>query len=423
MAQNPCYMLADASVAALWNSHCEAGSAVQGFPNCKHRLAFPILVPAWIELISTNGEWSNVKVMRHSPTDAHEDENTWVPTWLIESAFGPYYLPQVLPEQASLQVQRCGSSTPIMVFDDMPMFFNKGGLHDIALTMMELSVKHMKEYGINIEESPLVPLPFPTIGAGVVHNNLAKQYAGAHWFRTEEWFRFPVDMSSRWDPQACKDYVTNEDENHTDMGFKGKLFHGCPFGAFLGMLGKGGFVAGEGACKKNTRSVSGAFCTTDFFDAFCKGQGHMFDFAKFDPQTQQPLLNLMCMPVVVEVVPMHVITHVHGRKYCMEGIPGELVPGCLVRAVHMNKFIFKNYLALQKCGPIPLDCTETRLCGQTYKRHVGLVKPKQASCGAVVTKKQDGMHKSNGGYWYCNSCGKFWTNRTRVLAFGPLQRD
>ena len=74
MAQNPCYLLADASVAALWNSHCEAGSAAQGFPNCKHRLAFPILVPAWIELISTNGEWSNVKVMRHSPTDAHEDE-------------------------------------------------------------------------------------------------------------------------------------------------------------------------------------------------------------------------------------------------------------------------------------------------------------------------------------------------------------
>ena len=81
-----------------------------------------------------------------------------------------------------------------------------------------------------------------TIGAGVVHNNLVKQYVGAHWFRTEEWFRFPVDMSEQWDPQACKDYVTNEDENHTAMGFNGKLFHGCPFGAFLGMLGKGGFV-------------------------------------------------------------------------------------------------------------------------------------------------------------------------------------
>ena len=112
--------------------------------------------------------------------------------------------------------------------------------------------------------------------------------------------------------------MTNEDENHTARGFNGKLFHGCPFGAFLGMLGKGGLVAGEGTCKRKTRSVSGAFCTQDFFDAFGKGQGHMFDFAKFDPQTQQPLLNLMCMPVVVEVVPMHVITHMqvlHGRHH------------------------------------------------------------------------------------------------------------
>ena len=108
MAQSPRYLLADASAAAHWNSHYETGSAVQGVPNCKHRLAFPILVPAWIELIGANVEWSKVKVMRHSPTDSCEDENTWVPTWLIESAFGPYYLPQVLPEQASLKCSDVG---------------------------------------------------------------------------------------------------------------------------------------------------------------------------------------------------------------------------------------------------------------------------------------------------------------------------
>ena len=80
MAQNPCYLLADASVAAHWNSHCEAGSAVQGVPNSKHRLAFPILVPAWIEIISTKGEWSQVKV---------DSACGCVPTWLIRMAKGP----------------------------------------------------------------------------------------------------------------------------------------------------------------------------------------------------------------------------------------------------------------------------------------------------------------------------------------------
>ena len=159
----------------------------------------------------------------------------------------PQVLPTVLPEQAraSLQVQ----------FDDMPSLFNAGGLRDIASTMIRLSTKHMKDYDINIEESILEPFSILTIGAGAVHEHLAKKYPGAEWFRSKEWFRFPVDTSC--DRHECKDYVTNENENRTVMDYNGKFFHGCPFGAFLGMLAKGGFVAGEGACKKSKECTWG----------------------------------------------------------------------------------------------------------------------------------------------------------------------
>ena len=140
---------------------------------------------------------------------------------------------------------------------------------------MQRSAKHLMEYVINIEESPLKPLPLPTIEPGFCHKRMMKKYVGAGVLRTEEWFRFPVCMSAQWSLQVKKDYVTNEAENQTQKGVNGDLFHGCPFGAFLGMLAKGGFVAGEGCCRRKTRSVIGAFCTTDFFAAFSKGKGQL----------------------------------------------------------------------------------------------------------------------------------------------------
>ena len=155
-------------------------------------------------------------------------------------------------------------------------------------------------------------------------------------FNASEWYRFPVDLPPM---ESYRDYVTNEWENRTQLGLAARLYHGCPFGAFLGMLFIGGFIAGHNPCKKRTQSVIGAFCTLDFWEAWSKGQSHMFDFAVW--KDSEPQLNICCMPVVIEVVPMEAnFVHMHGNKFCMHSVPGNFLPGCAVQAVHINKYVF-----------------------------------------------------------------------------------
>ena len=107
----------------------------------------------------------------------------------------------------------------------------------------------------------------------------------------------------------------------------------------------------------------------------------MFDFAVV--KDDEPQLNICCMPVVIEVVPMEAnFVHTHASKFCLRGEPGQFVPGCAIQAVHMNKYVFYNYQALQLR---PLLLSE-RLCGQRAERHVALEVPisKPVAAGASM---------------------------------------
>ena len=89
-----------------------------------------------------------------------------------------------------------------------------------------------------------------------------------------EWIRIAVRMQVGEDRVQWGDYFNQASENLSLMCF----YHGCPFGAVLGMINEGGFIPGEGTCTKKSRRVAGCFCSQSFWEAFDKGRGHMLDF-------------------------------------------------------------------------------------------------------------------------------------------------
>ena len=88
-------------------------------------------------------------------------------------------------------------------------------------------------------------------------------------FDHEEWERFDLQSFA-----AIKSEVRVQEHWWNNMCMSDKIYyHGAPFGAVLGMLAAGGFIPGPGKCRKNTRSVSGCFCSEDWGEAFSKTMG------------------------------------------------------------------------------------------------------------------------------------------------------
>ena len=132
----------------------------------------------------------------------------------------------------------------------MPEFIGGGGFDpDVLMQRLE---GHLSDYSIDLETSRQLRLFHQPIGPPVAHTDLPYTYYGTPAtvaqvkFDASEWYRFPVNLPPM---ESYRDYVTNEWENRTQLGLAARLYHGCPFGAFLGMLFIGGFIAGPNPCK------------------------------------------------------------------------------------------------------------------------------------------------------------------------------
>ena len=170
---------------------------------------------------------------------------------------------------------------------------------------------------------------------------------------------------------------------------------------------------------------AGAFCTTEFFGAFDKGTSHLHDFAVPDG-TGNKALNLLCMPTVIELEQKQLHnppTSMHHSKHVFEGEIGKVLPGVLIRAVHINRVLFDNYskaLELAKKGCLG-NPQEARLCGQNKTRFTGDFY--QATCARFLPWAQT-AHTSNTGIWYCQQCARFRTPpHVHMLKFGADEAE
>ena len=377
-------------------------------------------------------KWRKVKV---------GDETGWVPEWCAQCVImGPYYPPVLAcaPSCNTLDdfVQRhvgtlrnlsTGCEWPDQLtrqITQLTDLVQSGTLdrYGSAIERMHTATeKHLHDYGCwtadlglpPCELYPWKPHPWKTYPKGL-------RSAVCRHFDYKEWMVANVVIG----PMApnLKEYVHPDGTNMSQNVY----YHGCTLGAFWGMVMKGGFIAGPGACRLRSRKVAGAFCTKDFFDAYGKGQNHLHDFSTMDA-THNRVMNVFCMPVVIELLPCTYNdrpTHMHGSKHCFEASIGQLVDGCCITAVHMNKIIFANFLHLQHRGEqLSMNPYDLRICGQNKTLFSTPVY--QGSCGRVIDRT-DVAHVSNSGIWYCSACVKmhvpqFWQEGD-VISFNPLPK-
>ena len=222
-----------------------------------------------------------------------------------------------------------------------------------------------------------------------------------------EWAAFDIstfaDMTEH-DGDRMEDHWT-QNENMSAM----RLYHGTVMGAVFGIISAGGFVPGEGKCRKNSRARKGAFCTTDFAQAFEKGTGHTLDYAEDAPDGNKKL-NMMCMPVVVE---LHALdwrpppTHMHGNKYCFEEpslLCKGVLPGVIITKLYINKVLVENFNRHKHFYPERADPYKVRVCGQNAQTFQ--TEMYQATCGRILLAS-DSFYQSNTNIWYCHACFKF----------------
>jgi hypothetical protein len=363
---------------------------------------------------------------------APESMTGWLSQQLVH---GPYYPPVVVavpsaPNLGEFVLQERSAD----VAQWFPRWFLcNSNYSDLLGDLQERSRKHLEEYQPDVA-ALIQSLKFPPAS---LQNNVEEHsglesfpglstYSELNWAHLpkEEWCRVAVEMNigeqarwtSYWSPQ------------NIDMSSR-FWYHGCPFGAFLGMLQAGGFIPGPNTCTKNSRKVKGAFCTESFWEAFDKGQGHMFDFA-VNESTGNKRLNIFCMPVVIEVRPVtcHVApTRMHGSKHCFEGRSGVVHPGVQVAAVHLNKEVFKNFVIAghDTTSEVLANPYAARICGQNSSLFRGQVY--QGSCGRILRWGRDKIHVSNTGIWYCKACTPFRAGNSQVMSFAigevPVEVD
>ena len=137
--------------------------------------------------------------------------------------------------------------------------------------------------------------------------------------------------------------------------------------------------------------------------------GHQLDYAEDAPDGNKKL-NMMCMPVVVELQALDWRprpTHMHGSKYCFEA-PSLLfegvLPGVTITKLYINKVLVENFNGHKHFYPEREDPYEVRICGQnpqTFQKEIY-----QATCGRIL-RASDFCHRSNTNIWYCDACVKF----------------
>ena len=267
-----------------------------------------------------NNEWLRTK--DDDDGDAvkvvYKDVEGLVPRWLLDRGCkGPYYVPVVLSDRPlTVNLTVVSPLTLWPMGPDAPspsnvLAYVMTGKDALGMQLTIRGRKHWDDFDWDLppqeHTSALLNrmrFPMPKVTPPQTMSHLPG-------FAPEEWVRF--DLESYAD--ISKEFKTEHHWWHSeDMSAK-HYWHGAPWGAVVGMIAAGGFIPGPGTCRKNTRKVTGCFCSASFEEAFSKGANHQLDFAEGQPDGDKAL-NIFCMPCVVEIWPIDLRrpTHMHGSN-------------------------------------------------------------------------------------------------------------
>jgi hypothetical protein len=344
----------------------------------------------------------------------------WVPGWLISQGCKCYYSPVVVPPPtpppippASIPEIASPLPQPPAWIITCPSMDPNFGEHLRSLTSN--SGWRMWRYKAALycdtfdkpgetptsELLPCIDFPTPSLTGPLPVEPF-------EYIDPKEWMAF--DLSTHTDMKfeegaRMGDHWT-ESENMSQM----RLFHGTVLGAAYGMIDAGGFIPGTGRCRKNSRKVRGAFCSTSFAEALEKGLGHQLDYAE-DALDGNKRLTMCCMPVVVELKAVDWRpTRMHSTKYCFEapdGFTGQL-PGVIIATLFVNRVLAENFQQHEppRLGPELADPYLVRVCGQSISKFT--VPLRQATCGRILyANDPDSIVQSNKKIWYCRACAEF----------------
>lgn len=215
----------------------------------------------WLQLLprpqsSDDDGWQRVEVVR-----GEGNKVGFVPSWFITLACTWCYCPVVVqPPPAQ------GPSTSAMQLSSPPLHedFWHGirnmvlleALHEKAVSYLNYFDQDMPRHKRTSTLVQHIKFPTPSIDGPFPVEKFAFIDPG-------EWIAYKVstleDMKNDGHHDRVGDYWS-QSENMTKL----RLFHGTVLGAVLGMIASGGFIPGPGQCRKGSRKLRGAFCSTDF---------------------------------------------------------------------------------------------------------------------------------------------------------------
>ena len=229
------------------------------------------------------------------------------------------------------------------------------------------------------------------------------------WFKllAHEWSASDITPSFSGEGAEHCDLNTNEDATTT-------RFHGTTVKAVKGMMSAGGFIPGPNGHGRRGKYLLGLFCTESLGEAF----------QRVDPWRAIgcDFLHVYGCPVVVELqVASWKLRRYHGHRRdlkVVEGSPGTLMQGVLLKRVHVNRRYFWNFV--RNTG-----VTRAAICGQES--------PGCTTCGQFISIEDQNQlcrkwrdesigYKSGSGLVYCPECADMVCNHSRYIGRDPLNR-
>ena len=179
-------------------------------------------------------------------------------------------------------------------------------------------------------------------------------------------------------------------------------------------MNAGGFIPGPNGHGRRGKYLQGLFCTESLGEAF----------QRVDPWRAIgcDFLHVYGCPVVVELqVASWKLRRYHGHRRdlkVVEGSPGTLMQGVLLKRVHVNRRYFWNFV--RNTG-VP----RAAICGQGS--------PGCTTCGQFISIEDQNQlckkwrdesigYKSGSGIVYCPHCADMVCNHSRYIGRDPLYR-
>ena len=191
--------------------------------------------------------------------------------------------------------------------------------------------------------------------SGVTHEHISEHSNPSFqcWLAREDWYTMALtcdiqgDVSVDWGGEIPK-----------------RMFHGTEWGSAKRIVWDSqAFVTGPGTRRVRNKSWTGMWCVEDFANAASRAQPDRYlvagDYSRYS------------CPVVLEVMCVW-LRRVPNSSMCnVPGLPGNLVEGVQIRAIHFNIKWIRNYMFLEtfearrrlKCDPFHVRRCHCRLCG------------------------------------------------------------